>query len=41
MRLYMNKQGEWVGTQAEAKKIGATMVDVPTETINQIYLLQR
>ena len=31
MRLYMNKQGEWVGTQAEAKKISASMVDVPVD----------
>jgi len=34
MRLYMNKQGEWVGTQAEAKKIDASMVDVPVDKPN-------
>ena len=28
MRLYVNSHGEWVGTQAEAKKIGAAQVDV-------------
>ena len=39
MRLYMNKQGEWVGTQAEAKKIGATMVDVPTDKPNLLKWL--
>ena len=39
MRLYMNKQGEWVGTQAEAKKIGATMVEVPTDKPNLLKWL--
>ena len=39
MRLYMNKQGEWVGTQAEAKKIGADMVDVPTDKPNLLKWL--
>ena len=39
MRLYMNKQGEWVGTQAEAKKIKADMVDVPTDKPNLLKWL--
>jgi hypothetical protein len=39
MRLYMNKLGEWVGTQAEAKKISASMVDVPTDKPNLLKWL--
>ena len=39
MRLYMNKQGEWVGTQAEAKKISASIVDVPTDKPNLLNWL--
>jgi len=39
MRLYMNKQGDWVGTQAEAKKISASMVDVPTDKPNLLKWL--
>jgi len=39
MRLYMNKQGEWVGTQAAARKIGASMVDVPTDKPNLLKWL--
>lgn len=39
MRLYMNKVGEWVGTQSEAKKIGATMVEVPTDKPNLLKWL--
>jgi len=39
MRLYMNKQGEWVGTQAEAKKISASMVDVPVDKPNLLKWL--
>ena len=35
----MNKQGEWVGTQAEAKKIKADMVDVPTDKPNLLKWL--
>jgi hypothetical protein len=31
MRLYVNPKGQWVGTQAEAKKIGASIADVPTD----------
>ena len=31
MRLYVNGKGEWVGTQAEAKKIGAIQFEVPTD----------
>lgn len=31
MKLYANDSGEWVGTQAEAKKIGATQVNVPVD----------
>jgi hypothetical protein len=39
MRLYANKKGEWVGTQSEAKKIGATMVEVPTDKPNLLKWL--
>ena len=39
MRLYMNSKGEWVGTQAEAKKIGANMVEVPTDKPNLLKWL--
>ena len=39
MRLYMNEQGEWVGTQAEAKKISADMVDVHTHKPNLLKWL--
>jgi len=39
MRLYMNKQGDWVGTQAEAKKISASMVDVPVDKPNLLKWL--
>ena len=39
MRLYMNKQGEWVGTQAAARKIDASMVDVPTDKPNLLKWL--
>ena len=35
----MNKQGEWVGTQAEAKKIDASMVDVPVDKPNLLKWL--
>ena len=35
----MNKQGEWVGTQAAARKIGADMVDVPTDKPNLLKWL--
>jgi hypothetical protein len=31
MKLYTNAKGQWVGTQAEAKTIGAEMTDVPTD----------
>lgn len=31
MKLYVNSLGEWVGTQAEAKKINAVQVEVPTD----------
>lgn len=31
MKLYTNNKGQWVGTLAEAKKIGAEAVDVPTD----------
>ena len=31
MRLYTNKKGDWAGTQADAKKLGAFVeTDVPT-----------
>jgi hypothetical protein len=31
MRLYTNSKGQWVGTQAEAKTIGAEQTEVPTD----------
>ena len=31
MKLYTNVKGQWVGTQAEAKKIDAWHTDVPTD----------
>ena len=32
MRLYTNNKGEWVGTQADAKKLGSfELVEVPTD----------
>jgi hypothetical protein len=31
MRLYVNSKGQWAGTQAEAKKIGASVAEVPTD----------
>ena len=31
MRLYTNAKGQWVGTQAEAKTIGAEQTEVPTD----------
>ena len=31
MKLYTNAKGQWVGTQAEAKTIGAEQTDVPTD----------
>jgi len=31
MKLYVNSKGQWVGTQAEAKKIGAKVTEVPTD----------
>jgi hypothetical protein len=31
MKLYVNNKGQWVGTQAEAKKIGAKVTEVPTD----------
>lgn len=31
MKLYVNTKGQWAGTQAEAKKIGAKVTDVPTD----------
>ena len=31
MRLYTNVKGQWVGTQAEVKKIDAWHTDVPTD----------
>lgn len=41
MRLYVNAKGEWVGTQAEAKKIGATLVDVPVSKQELLDFLNR
>ena len=31
MKLYVNKDGEWCGTQVEAKKVGASVTEVPTD----------
>ena len=31
MKLYVNNKGQWAGTQAEAKKIGAKVTEVPTD----------
>ena len=31
MKLYTNSLGQWAGTQAEAKKIGAQLIEVPTD----------
>lgn len=31
MKLYVNKDGVWCGTQAEAKKVGASVTEVPTD----------
>ena len=31
MKLYTNAKGQWVGTQAEAKTIGAEQTEVPTD----------
>lgn len=44
MKLYVNKEGVWCGTQAEAKKIGAEVTEVPTDKqslITFLNLLQR
>jgi hypothetical protein len=41
MRLYVNSRGEWVGTQAEAKKIAAVQVDVPVSKQELLDFLNR
>lgn len=41
MRLYVNSHGQWVGTQAEAKKINAILVDVPVSKPELIAFLNR
>lgn len=41
MRLYVNSRGEWVGTQAEAKKINAVQVDVPVSKQELLDFLNR
>ena len=41
MRLYVNSRGEWVGTQAEAKKINAVQVDVPISKPELLAFLNR
>lgn len=41
MRLYANMQGQWVGTQIEAKKINARYVEVPTDKPNLIKFLNK
>ena len=39
MKLYVNDNGLWVGTQAEAKKIGAKQYEVPTDKPSLIKFL--
>jgi len=39
MKLYTNSLGQWTGTQAEAKKIGAQLIDVPTDKPGLIAFL--
>ena len=39
MKLYVNNLGQWVGTQAEAKKIKAKAVNVPTDKPNLLNFL--
>lgn len=41
MRLYVNSRGQWVGTQAEAKKIAAVQVDVPVSKQELLEFLNR
>ncbi len=41
MRLYVNMQGQWCGTQIEAKKINAKLVDFPTAKPNLIIALNK
>lgn len=41
MKLYVNSRGEWVGTQAEAKKINAVQVDVPVSKQELLEFLNR
>ena len=41
MRLYVNSHGQWVGTQAEAKKINAVLVDVPVSKPELLAFLNR
>ena len=41
MKLYVNSHGEWVGTQAEAKKINAVQVDVPVSKAELLEFLNR
>ena len=39
MKLYTNPLGQWTGTQAEAKKIGAQLIEVPTDKPGLIAFL--
>ena len=39
MKLYVNNSGQWCGTQAEAKKIKASVIDVPTDKPNLLNFL--
>ena len=41
MRLYCNLQGQWCGTQIEAKKIKAQIINVPTDKPNLIKFLNK
>jgi hypothetical protein len=39
MRLYVNSKGQWVGTQIDAKKIDAHLIEVPTDKPSLIAFL--
>lgn len=39
MKLYVNSKGQWAGTQADAKKIGATVTEVPTDKTSLLAFL--
>jgi hypothetical protein len=39
MRLYVNSKGQWAGTQIDAKKIDAHLIEVPTDKPGLIAFL--